>query len=608
MIEPSPSDDTSPEPSKKEPVIFEFEGNVVEEIASKVKRWETSMSSVLSKFNEYANFFRQIREPIKDSREGFSDTVTGETTRAVRTLATMMYRMMTSADPNFYFLSLNDQITPAQLEDAEALQQMQAMWLQKKRYLLRACYTMANFGTVPFEEPWVVRKVGGLPRWEGTGFYPRSLTQVAFDHSVPEIEMSDWHACIDFISPSRLRQLAKSDPGTYDMDAVEDAIATAGDQTQLPEQVRIRREKAGYTLTGGPVLQLTTYYGTLDDNEADVDWVCGTINDKYLVRGHALQQASGLRPVRFAHYVEHELEPYGYGVGHFGGNLQKDMNANRRRLVNIVTFALYHMWKMGRMAGIKPNQLRIRPWGVVETDDMQGLEALRPDLNAFNAGKLLEEMLKEEFRANTGATANLQAIVTEATASESSIAQNEAVRNISVQTEIAAEQLIRWHLIVSHENNLQFLDRPLWLNVTGREGPTKLYPGDLAREIEPYVRITTDKDFRPERVRRMIEALQTITSVRNQLPQDTQVTIVPLVKEIMHSLNVPYSKIVTEKTAVEKMADKIKMAQAMQEQAAGQEGDLAAAAGNGVGGSPSASAGGATIMNTPAGPVLASPS
>lgn len=624
MTNEIPLDQAGDQPQQEEaaPVVYPFETQVADEIAEKVKRWEVQMGTMLSRFNGYADMFRQIREPIKDKREGFSTSVTGETTRATRTLATMMFRMMTSADPNFYFLALNDKVTPDQIEDAETLQMIQEVRLQKRRYLLKACYTMALFGTVPFEEPWVQYAPGGVPMYEGTGFYPRSLTQVAFDHSVPEIEMSDWHAIIDFVSPARMRGIARANPETWDLEKVEEAIAAIGDQKTLPEWVRRRREKAGYTATGGPVLQLTTYYGALDkeENPDNKDWVIGTINDVYVVRGHGLSQASGIRPVRFAHYVEHELEPYGYGVGQFGGELQKDMNANRRRMVNISTFALYHMWKMGRMGGIKPSQLRIRPWGVVETDDMNALEALRPDLNAFNVGKMMEDLLKEEFRGNTGATTNLQAMVTEATASESSIAQNEAVRNISVQTEIAAESLIRQHLIVSHKNNLQYMDAPMWLNWTGRPKPKMLYPGDLARDIEPFVRVTTDKDFRPERTRRMIEALQTITSVRSQLPPGAEVTILPLVEEIMHSLNVRFTSIVKQQTPMEQMAARMQQAEMMRQAAAagapGQPGssspgvtvpggDQAAAAGNGVGGSPAEGA--TATLRTPAGPTLGSP-
>jgi hypothetical protein len=623
--ETAPADEATLPEEDNTPVVFPFETDVVEEISTKVHRWETSMSSMLSKFNEYANFFRQIREPIKDKREGFSDAVTGETTRATRALATMMFRMMTSADPNFYFLATSDQVTPEQIEDAETLQMIQEVRLQKRRYLLKGCYTMALFGTVPFEEPWVQDNRGGRMRWEGTGFYPRSLAQVAFDHSVPEIEMSDWHAIIDFVSPGRMRTIARANPEIWDMDKIEEAIEASGDKAKLPELVRQRRTRAGYTDAGGPVLQLTTYYGSLDkeENEEGKDWVIGTLNDTHLVRGHALSQESGIRPVRFAHYVEHELEPYGYGVGQFGRSLQLDMNANRRRMVNIATFALYHMWKMGRLAGIKPSQLRIRPWGAVEMDDIEQLEPLRPDLNAFNVGKMLEDLLKEEFRANTGATANLQAIVTEATASESSIAQNEAVRNISVQTEIAAEQMIRQHLMISHENNLQYLDGPIWLNWTGRAKPKKLFRGDLARDVEPYVRITTDKDFRPERIRRMIEALQTISSVRNQLPPEAVVTLMPLVEEIMHGLNVKFSSVIKMPTAMEQLQAKIAQAAQLREAALAQGGgggapgnpasvpgsdvDGAAAGGNGIGGSPKDMPGGAAVLNTPVGPVLASP-
>src|SRR4029077_15430440 len=94
--------------------------------------------------------------------------------------------------------------------------------------------------------------------------------------------------------------------------------------------------------------------------------------------------------------------------------------------------------------------------------------------------------------------------------------------------------------------------------------------------IEPYVRIVTDKDFRPERVRRMIEALQTITSVRNQLPGDVNVQIMPLVDEIMHALNVP--NVVQPKSAMDKMQSQVEMAQKMSAEAAGSGPDIDAAA------------------------------
>jgi hypothetical protein len=103
--------------------------------------------------------------------------------------------------------------------------------------------------------------------------------------------------------------------------------------------------------------------------------------------------------------------------------------------------------------------------------------------------------------------------MTDGTATEVSIAQNEAVRNISVKAEIIAESLMRKHLEQAHINNYSNVAEPFV--ISGTNGPVTVYPTDLAVDVDFVVKITTDKDFRPQRSKDLIQALQIMTSIRN---------------------------------------------------------------------------------------------
>ena len=65
--------------------------------------------------------------------------------------------------------------------------------------------------------------------------------------------------------------------------------------------------------------------------------------------------------------------------------------------------------------------------------------------------------------------------------------------------------------------NKLLLDRPIWLAATGEQGPMMASPEDIAHQIDFEIKITTDKDFRPNMLRRIIEFIQIATSVRNDL-------------------------------------------------------------------------------------------
>jgi len=524
-------------------VIAPLKGKAHYEIKEKIDYWHSRLVAQLYRFNTYADFWRLVKPPRSGSLDGFANPQVTETTRATEAIATFLHRALTSAQPNFQLLSHNPLVSQEQLYKSETVLEWQKTVTQYPRKLLKGLRSCALMGTVGVEEPFVSNR----PYFEATDFIPRSLLQVAFDPLAIDISQSGWHAFIDFVTEDTLKQLALNSPDVYDPQVIQHVLDSAKQYGNMTPEVINRLAAAGYySFTGGPttanvshVFYMVTYYGPLDENELPPgqEWKVVTINDLHVIAAHA--SPFKRRPVNFAHLNEFELEPYGYGVGRVAESLQPEINSNRGRMHDTITFSLFNMWIASRMANIKTSQLRIKPWGVVETDDADGLKPIRPQLEGVNFGVTLEKLMKDEFRATTGATDNLQALVTEATATESSIAQSEAVRRLSVMAEIIAEPLVRDHLSKMHENNQTFLDQPFWIASTGPDlAPQRVFPSDIAQDAQVIIKIVTDKDFRPQRNKDLLQFLQTVTSIRTANPQLGQVNLLPFIGEFARSIGI----------------------------------------------------------------------
>lgn len=515
------------------------------------------MSKHLDDFNIFAATWRLDVPTRGASLNAYSNTRTAETTRATETLSTSIFRMMTAQDPNFALYALRDDVTDDHLIRNEAVLRTQQRRMFYKRKLLRATRSMVLFGTVPVEIPWWMEQANGQVYFEGTDFCPLSLLQFAFDPSCPDIKQSDFKTPMWFISAARLRQLAKGAPGVWDQQAVEDAISECRDTSKVNARISDRLQKAGYQVTDAKTLIMSTRWGI--DPETGESMRATVINEKYLVAYHPNPFEHGRDPFLISSMIDFELEPYGYGVGNLGKRMQAEMDANRNRNNDLMTFSQWHMWKAARTAGIKMTDLRMVPFRIIQMDETNSLEPLRPDLTGLKPGLEHEERIKNDFRAVTGATNDLQAESTGATATEASITQNEAVRRVAVIAELAAEELVREYVELSIKNNAQLLDQPIWANITGEGAPMMVLPGHLRKEIGVECKITTDKDFRPERTRRLIEALQILTNIRQQIPGNVDVS--PLITEIMRDFGINPKKVLKPYTAFDRIKDAIKQSQ-----------------------------------------------
>ena len=504
------------------------------EVKEKVDYWRVRLNRQLLDFNDMANMWRLIRPKRHGDLSGFANPQVTETMRATETIATFFYRALTSANPNFALLSMNPNVSQESLWGSEQTINWQMTATGYRRKLMRACRSVALFGTVPVEEPWVVNN----PYYEATDFLPRSLLQVAFDPLCSDMALSSWNCVIDYVTGDQLRIMAKKNPGAWDLAAVEEAISSSSSIKSLSPELLARLTSAGYTTYSGSgststssIYELKSYYGLLKEDDTHGEWCVATINDIKTIKCY--RSPYRRRNFTFGHLTEFELEPFSYGVGRVALSTQPELNSNRGRMHDVMTFSFFNQWLANRAANIKSGDLKIKPWGLIQVDGNpeESLKAMRPQLEALNYGLQMESMVKGEFRATVGAPDSLQAIVTQATATESSLAQTEAVRRLSVGAEIFSESVLREHISKMHENNLTFLDQPWTIAVTGEPNAVRLFPNDLAPEVEVQTKVVTDKDFRPQRNKDLLQFLQVITSIRNQNPQMGQVDLEPFVEE-----------------------------------------------------------------------------
>ena len=535
---------------------------IIDEIVNKVTDFESNMSSFHQEVNDYSDLFT-IKKPAKKSNT-FSRPRTPEMFKAVNALGTMIYRMITAQDPFFSCKAVDMGASQESIYRIEKVIQVQLRHSQFKRYLLKALMQTALFGTAIVEETfeWITLNPLGrkIPL---TNFIPRSLLQVGFDRNCYDIDKSDWLYTTDRVSKYNLTNMAKNDAGCgiWSKGDIQSAIDEKGEETT---NTYILNRLNSSNLNQGvdkasEHMELIMYYGKIDAMNDDVEYVCGLVNRKFLVRFHENKDQSGRRNFRVGRWIEWELMPQSMGLGKLLAGHQRSIDANRQKVETGITFNNLNMWLKDRSAGINSQAFKLIPLKIIEGDGVNGLKPVETSGVGIQHGLTLDNILKQEFRTASGAIDLFQAIPTGGTLGEASIAQNEGIRNASVKAELIAESFSRQHLEQMHINNYTCVGDKFV--ISGSKGPEVVYPKDLAVDVDFEITMTTDKNFRPERNKDLINISQILTSIRNDGLSEIAK---PFIMEMARNMDIDPKTI---EAAYQEQAQK---QQAMMEQAATQ--------------------------------------
>jgi len=596
-----------------------------DEIMDKVKTWESRSSGFFLEHEIYSESWRvkprftNVKKPM-----GLFNSKSGETHRAVETLATIWLRMLTAQDQFFEGIAqgLNDQgeeLSDVDLYSAETVLLRQLQWGHFKEKLLRSLRSLALMGTAIFEEPVVSLPYGdGRKTKEYTDLVLRNLLQTGFDTGVFDIELSDYIFTVDFPTKWRLLNWSRADNEVWDREGLARILSETSPAAALKNMTSVynrlveSKQRAGYNDIDKNIHEFINYHGRLEtensviaalwesqgrqDDPSFKDFSVGLLNGDNVVKFHVEQFGTWHSRFKVAHFKLFEHEPLGYGVGKIGRKAQREQDITKSRINDLLTFGLYSMWKVGKFAGLKAGQLNISPHLLVELDDISQLERIGIDIQAIQQGIQLINLDKEDFRTTVGAATNLQAQVTKASATESAIAQNEAIRGASVHAEIIAETFLREHLETMHLNNLTYLDEPIWVGATGERKGQFYDRNNLPVNVGFIVKVVTDKDFRPERAAKLLEGINISSSVRNLVPSAVNV-VVPLFEEWFRTMGMNPRLLKQPIPVQQQMEQSLKNANiggGVKNEVEGEAESLAAG-------------GGGNVTQTPVGPVETSP-
>lgn len=591
---------------------------IVDEIVGKVKDFNTRQSNFFKDYNDWSEIYTVKTPYRKKSLNTFSNPRLTEMHRAANALAGLEYSMIMSKDQPFEFVGM-DSISRARPESISVATDTINTQLEKSDYnqnLLMALQMKKVFGTVVVEEPFDIALLSHLGRkLPMTRFEPKSMLQVSFDVHCTDIRRSSWLAISDIVDSSWIKNQYSKEKGKNFWieknvsDSLNDEVMKS---CEIDGYIRMRLAAAGYNFVDWPprVREIIRYYGKIDAINDGVEYIVFIVNRQLAIKFAANPVQTGRRPFRVAYDMKWELEPLGYGIGKLFTQLHRQMDGNRQKMQDLITMATYSMMMVNRYAGIESKDLTMRPWGMVMTDDIgNSMAPLQPNLNALAPSMTLEKMFQEEFRAASGATNTLQAIVTGATASETTLAQNEAIRNESIKTQFAGNCLLKEHIEFMHTNNMLYISEPFTILVNGE--PRTVYPNDLLLDLDVKLKITTDKDFRPERLKKMLEAYQVLTSIRNTNPDIFKWDMSPLIENIVNALDVPANRMMVgisegrmqELGMLTQMMQQFRQATSPNQTTETVEGEgLPAVAAENAAVPP-----GAEVVSVPAGEVLASP-
>lgn len=599
-----------------------------EEIMDKVQSWEKRMSQFFEVYFRGTDSWRV--KPFLNKQQKpkqLFNSKSGEGHRAAETLATVWHRMLTGADPYFEALKmglnpLGMEVTEEDIYATEGVLLEQQKVSHYKEKLLPTLRSLGNVGTVMVEQPFMARPYGfGRKNMEYTDFQFRPMIRVGFDTSVCDIRDSDYVFTIDFLSKWMLKNIASLDTEYWDRGKVDRHIAEWGNgipatASGVYNRIRQSRARAGYQETDAHVFESINYHGRLDPENVVVSALCeslgpdidpnyvdisvGLLDGQDTCKFHLTQYGDWRTRFLNTTYKKFEDEPMGYGIFQIGRKLLREMDINESMTNDLLTAFTLMMFKIGKYSGYTEKQMVWEPLKTIELEDINQLAPLTPDPAAFKVALEMINLRREDFRNIVGAQTNLQAQYSKGiTATEAGLSQTEAIRGASVHAELFGEALVREHLEISHLNNLNYLDEPIWVGLTGTKKPILVNKDRLPINVGFKVKIVTDKDFRPEGIQKLLETLQILTSVRNFVPSSIN-AVAPVFEELFRRLGMN-PRLLREPIPVAdqmaQMLDKAVKSGAMPSNGAPNE----------VAGEVAGAGGAVNLQQTPIGPIPTSP-
>jgi len=517
----------------------EESNKIVTEINGKIGAYDSRMTTRLARWVEIAEYY--CNKTATQHENSKNSPNSAELYKAVRAISNMQFRMLTGQKP-WYELEAMDIIghsDPHKLIKAEHYVANQLELSRFNKGLYRALVQLNLYGTVAIHEQYEPLRASFLGRKQFvTSFRPVSLINCAFAMDAYDIEESGWVALSDIQNKTELGKLRSHDPEgkIYNLSKINDAENEKAYIPQVNNWVTQRMAWSGYVnsnFLGG--MERTTYYGPLDYKNDGEEYCVEMVNRKHIVR---MESYEGIRPIRIATIDTLDVEPHGNGLGDKFRPLLGQLDDTRGALLNTITLAGANMFSKQKSLTEEDMEFSIRNFGILNLEN-NDLKSVAPNPNTVNVLAGYEQSLTQQFRQASGATDTLQALVNSdaATATSVSLSMNEAVRNISVASEVVAPVICADHIKVILQNAQKYNTEPFVLSIN--KTPLTILPSDLLIDVDVRIKTMTDQDFRPAKVNKLMTALQVMMGAGPNAIPGHKVDVGPVLLELLKTLDVP---------------------------------------------------------------------
>jgi hypothetical protein len=273
----------------------------------------------------------------------------------------------------------------------------------------------------------------------------------------------------------------------YDLDKLDNDTEKSATRTQAQDLKDARFQSSGFKFqTKKDQTHIFERWGLLpakyvlspeemaDERYEDDDLVESVIiigNKKAILKLERNPWYHQQKPYVACPYIPKEFELPGIGAAQIGESLQEEINDTRNQTMDNKTLILACMWLKSRGAQISDKDLVIRPNGVIKTNDMNGLEPLRPPV-VTGVGTNMEGVAKNDLRESAGAASNLQGIAQAGvgTATESVTINRESVGRLVMVAQLFCELVLKPTFKMAEFLNYQFYDHVKLISVIGPVG------------------------------------------------------------------------------------------------------------------------------------------
>ena len=523
--------------------------DIADEVMQKIKDYESKMTYRLSRWVEAAELYQGKTSTANTNSRISSNSA--ELFKSIRAIRNMMMRMILGTKPSFS-LTANDALAfeyPDRLIKSEHYAQQQMDLANYNVGLAGAIDSMLLYGTVAVHNPYEPVRQSYLGKKQYvTQFRPLSLINCAFSLDSYNIAECGWVGLSDVQSKKELNKLLSYDPDgkIYDIKEIQNALNQNDYQPEVNNWVSQRLAWQGYInqkFVGG--IERVTFYGSLDCLDDGNEYCIELVNREFVIRAEVTR---GLRPVRIAAINNLPPEPLGNGMGDMFRPILAEIDGAKSAMLNMIELAGASMFRMQKDLTDEDAEFYIRQFGIARTQNP--LEPIGPDSrNLMAVGQFLQDRI-QAYRQASGATDTLQAIVSgeQSTATATSLAMNESVRNVSLMSELCAPYLHRDYIKQILQNAQMYNTGPLTVPIQGV--PVEVLPSELLIDSNVVIKISTDQDFTPARLMRMREGLQVGAMFGASLQSaGKRFDPAPIIMEYFKDLQVPnYSKVIVDVT------------------------------------------------------------